>query len=103
MSADYNKNEVTSYTTTISSTIQSAMANLYGMYQLGNGQKLEPAENKYRIPPYSYKTDADEDTFALPKGELIKTISYNSALVEDCPNEGKEYQNNIQRQLSVYN
>ena len=51
----------------------------------------------------THKTDADEDTFALPKGELIKTISYNSALVEDCPNEGKEYQNNIQRQLSVYN
>ena len=40
MSATYDKNEAIYYTTTISSTIQSAMANVYGMYQLGLGQKL---------------------------------------------------------------
>jgi hypothetical protein len=33
------------------------MSSLYGMYGLGNGQKLEPAQAQYHLPPYSYKTD----------------------------------------------
>ena len=66
--SSYNKNQVTSFTTTGGSTIQSALSNLYGMYQLGNGQKLEPAQAKYHLPPYSYKNDAEENVFALPQG-----------------------------------
>lgn len=47
-------------------TLQSGLANLYGMYGLGQGQKLEPALPRYHIPPYSYSTDIKEPVFALP-------------------------------------
>lgn len=90
------------YTTTISSTIQSALANLYGMYPLGNGQALNPAEEKYRIPPYSQKQDVDEEFFALPQGQLVQPITYSSALVEDCPNEDDLVEQNINHQLATY-
>lgn len=46
--------------------MSSALANLYGLYPLGQGQKLEPAEAKYHIPPYTYKNDITEPSFALP-------------------------------------
>ena len=59
LSSNFVKDELIYYTTTYNSTIESALTNLYGMYPLGNGQKLEPAEKKYRIPPYSYKDDVN--------------------------------------------
>ena len=76
------KDEVTVFATTINSTIMSGMANLYGMYPLGTGQKLEPAQKKYRLPPFSTNTtDADEDEFALPQGLYIQPVSFSAALV----------------------
>jgi hypothetical protein len=43
LSSAFVKDELVYYTTTYNSTIESALTNLYGMYPLGNGQKLEPA------------------------------------------------------------
>lgn len=62
-------------------TIMSGLSNLYGMYPLGNGQKLNPAENKYRIPPYSNHTDVSENIYSLPEGQLIQTVVYSSSLL----------------------
>lgn len=58
LSKIFVKEEYELLTKNLNRNIQSGLANLYGMYGLGNGQKLEPADNKYHIPPYSNKTDA---------------------------------------------
>lgn len=89
LSKNFVKEEFQLITMTINRTIQSGLANLYGMYALGNGQKLNPAESIYHIPPYSNKSDVPEATFSLPQGQLIQTVSYSSALIESCPNEDK--------------
>lgn len=57
MSKVFIKEEYELLTKDSNRNIQSGLANLYGMYGLNNGQKLEPAENKYHIPPYAYKAD----------------------------------------------
>lgn len=43
LSKTFVKEEFQLQTMTINRTIQSGLANLYGMYPLGNGQKLNPA------------------------------------------------------------
>lgn len=63
------------------------MSNLYGMYSLGQGQLLNTADPKYHIPPYAYKNDLSEQKYALPDGQLIKIVKYDSSLIEVCPNE----------------
>lgn len=55
LSTSFVKEEFQLISMTLNRTIQSALANLHGMYGLGNGQKLNPADKKYRIPPYSMK------------------------------------------------
>jgi hypothetical protein len=43
MSKNFVKDEYELLTKNLSRNIQSGLANLYGMYGRGNGQKLEPA------------------------------------------------------------
>ena len=62
-------------------SLSSARANHYGLYPLGQGQKLEPAEAMYHIPPYAYKNDIPEPKYALPEGELLKVVKFDSALI----------------------
>lgn len=66
MNKNYVKEEYELLTKNSTRSIQSGLSNLYGMYGLGNGQKLEPAEGQYHIPPYSYKNDSKETVYALP-------------------------------------
>lgn len=68
LSADFSAQEFEHYSLSLNRSLSSALANLYGLYPLGQGQKLEPAETKYYIPPYSYKNDIPEPKYALPEG-----------------------------------
>lgn len=68
LSAEFISQEFEHYSLSLNRSMSSALANLYGLYALGQGQKLEPAEAKYHIPPYSYKNDIPEQKFALPEG-----------------------------------
>jgi hypothetical protein len=51
---------------TLNRSIESGLANLYGLYPLGQGQKLISVDSKYHIPPYAYKNDSSEQVYALP-------------------------------------
>lgn len=81
MSAAFSAQEFEHTSLSLNRSLSSARANLYGLYPLGQGQKLEPAEAKYHIPPYDYKNDLPEPVFALPEGELLKVVKFDSALI----------------------
>ena len=83
-------------------SIESTLANLYGMYPLGSGQKMIPVDAKYHVPPFNQSKDHD-GLFALPEGQLVAPMSYSSSiLLEDCPNEFKEMEKNILQQKYDY-
>jgi hypothetical protein len=99
----FNKDHFELLTISYNRSIITGLSTLYGMYGLGNGQKLEPAKPTYHIPPYTYNTDLQEPSFALPNGQLIYAAKFNAALLGDCPNAEAEAEKNIRQQLDDYN
>jgi hypothetical protein len=59
MGTNFVKEQFQLMTMGVNRTIMSGLSNLYGMYPLGNGQKINPASKNYRIPPYSNNSDID--------------------------------------------
>ncbi len=66
LSTNFNKGEVEVISLTLNRSIESGLSNLYGIYPLGQGQKLVSVDRKYHIPPYAYNNDSSEQVYALP-------------------------------------
>jgi hypothetical protein len=58
LSSNFNRGEVEVVSLTTNRSIESGLANLYGLYPLGQGQKLVTVDQKYHIPPYAYNDDS---------------------------------------------
>ena len=51
--------------TDVNRTIQSVRSQLYGLYPLGYGPKIQSVPKEYHLPPFSNTTDSSEETFTL--------------------------------------
>ena len=87
ISETFNKDQIQLWSLNLNRSIQSGLANLYGMYPLGNGQLINKADKQYHIPPYSYSDDIDESTYALPEGQLIFQPKRTTQFLQECPNQ----------------
>lgn len=102
LSSAFNADQLEVYSLKLNRSMESGLANLYGLYPLGQGQKLAKVDPKYHIPPYAYSNDSAEQLYALPEGQLINTLK-NDTLLESCPNEQAEIDKNIKQQALSYN
>jgi len=78
------------FSTSTNRTQVSSISFMYGLYPAGTGPKMSYVNRNYHLPPYSNKTDSQEQNFALPNGhQQIKTKVNEHIILSDCPNYEK--------------
>ena len=59
---------------------------MYGLYPPSTGPRLNWADRKWHLPPYSYKNDSVEQNYAFPNGyQPIKVKTNQKILISNCP------------------
>lgn len=98
MSDKYKSSEIEIFSTNLNRTISSGLSQIYGIYPPGEGPRIPFIDQKYHLPPYSNKSNVDEQNYALPNGhQPIEVKINNRVLVTDCPNYQKFVDQNMQR------
>lgn len=66
----------------------SILSQMYGLYPPKTGPRLTYVDRIWHIPPYSNKTDDEEQNYALPSGHQPIIIKQNSLIMlsDSCPN-----------------
>ncbi len=55
----------------------SGLSHIYGVYQPGNGPRLDYVQRKYHLPPFTNQTDIEEQNFAFPLGHQHIVMKFN--------------------------
>lgn len=77
LSSKYNPAELEIYATDANRTIMSGLSHIYGVYQPGNGPRLDYVQRKYHLPPFTNQTDIEEQNFAFPLGHQHIVMKFN--------------------------
>lgn len=96
LNSNYNRSEIEVYSTPVNRTILSVQSLLYGLYPAGTGPRMSYVDRIWHIPPYSNKTDHEEQNYAFPnKYQPIKVKQSQKIMVSDCPNYEKFVNQNL--------
>lgn len=69
-----------------------------GLYPHGTGTQMPFVDKQWHLPPYSNKTDASEQNFALPNGHQIAKVKLNEKIALGyCPRFNEYVQMNLDR------
>lgn len=92
LSPTFQRTEIEAYTTYQNRTSMSMESQFYGLYPPQTGPRLPPVERSWHLPPYSNKTNIDEQNYALPNGHQPMPFRQNENLiVRSCPNYVKYF------------
>ena len=70
----------------------SLLSQFYGLYPPKTGPHLPFAERKWHLPPYTNKTNIEEQNFALPNGHQPMPFKQNEHIImRTCPNFAKYF------------
>lgn len=96
LSPTYVSSEIEVFSTPLNRTMNSIQSQLYGLYPPGSGTRLTYVNRSLHLPPYSNKTDIEEQNYALPKGyQPIKVKQNQKIMLTDCPNYSKFQKQNF--------
>lgn len=75
---------------------------LYGLFPNGTGPRMTFIDSSWHRPPYSNKTDDEEQNYAFPHAfQPIKVKQNKKILLVDCPNTDKYINQNLEKYADV--
>jgi hypothetical protein len=83
----YDHEEVEVYSTGFNRTMQSVQSILFGLYPNGTGPRLTLVDREWHLPPFSNKSDVQEQNYAFPGSFQPIPVKQNPrVMLQDCPN-----------------